>query len=85
MGRFMTELSGTGDVGIWHETYQVQAAGIETVYSGMPVFGLAKATTHVPIGADTHTARQRIGHFTPHDKPADADPGPRDRTVAGSL
>ena len=67
--RFMKELSGTGDVGIWHETYQVPAAGIETVYSGMPLFGLAKATTQVPIGPGTHTARQRIGHFASQPSP----------------
>jgi hypothetical protein len=60
--RFMKELSGTGDVGIWHETYQVPAAGIETVYSGMPLFGLAKATAQVPIGRGTNTAKQRMGH-----------------------
>jgi hypothetical protein len=60
--RFMKELSGTGDVGIWHETYQVPAAGIETVYSGMPLFGLAKATAQIPIGRGTSTAKQRMGH-----------------------
>jgi hypothetical protein len=59
--RFMKEVSGTGDIGIWHETYQVPAAGIETVYSGMPAFGLAKATAMVPIGPGTNTAKQRMG------------------------
>ncbi|MFF2344780.1 DUF4188 domain-containing protein [Pseudarthrobacter sp. NPDC058119] len=59
--RFMKELAGTGDVGVWHETYQVPAAGVEVVYSGMPVFGLAKATNHLPIGPGTNTARQRMG------------------------
>ena len=29
-----------GDVGIWHETYQVAAGSYETVYQGMPPFGL---------------------------------------------
>ncbi|NOJ58931.1 DUF4188 domain-containing protein [Arthrobacter sp. 260] len=59
--RFMKELSGTGDVGIWHETYQVPTTGIETVYNGMPLFGLAKATAHVPIGVRNNTAKQRMG------------------------
>lgn len=59
--RFMKELSGSGDVGVWHETYQVPASGIETVYNGMPLFGLAKATTQVPIGPGSHTAKQRMG------------------------
>ncbi len=29
-----------GDVGIWHETYQVRAGEYETVYSGMPEWGV---------------------------------------------
>jgi hypothetical protein len=59
--RFMKEVAGTGDVGVWHETYQVPAAGIEVIYNGMPLFGLAKATTHVPVGAGSNTAKQRMG------------------------
>ena len=31
-----------GDVGIWHETYKVAAGEYETVYSGMPAFGLGR-------------------------------------------
>ncbi|WP_426997902.1 DUF4188 domain-containing protein [Pseudarthrobacter sp. N5] len=59
--RFMKELAGRGDIGVWHETYQVPAAGVEVVYNGMPLFGLAKATTHVPIGTGSNTAKQRMG------------------------
>ena len=58
--RFMKAVAGTGDVGVWHETYQVPAAGIETIYSGMPRFGLARATGHTPVGPGTATARQRL-------------------------
>src|SRR4051812_37513999 len=36
-----------GSVGIWHETYLVDRA--ETIYSGMPPSGLAKATRVVPV------------------------------------
>ncbi|MEO3935813.1 DUF4188 domain-containing protein [Dermatophilaceae bacterium Soc4.6] len=36
-------------VGIWHETYAVPAGGHESVYVGMPLTGLASATTSVPI------------------------------------
>ena len=32
------------DVGIWHETYRVKAGEYECIYSGMPPFGLAKAS-----------------------------------------
>ena len=38
-----------GVVGIWHETYAVPAGGHESVYVGMPVTGLAAATTSLPI------------------------------------
>ena len=44
-----------GVVGIWHETFEVEQA--ESVYVGMPVIGLAKATTAVPVGAHHDAAR----------------------------
>ena len=47
-----------GAVGIWHETYVVDRA--ETVYSGMPVSGLAAATAAVPIARRGETARERL-------------------------
>jgi hypothetical protein len=59
----MKETAGSGNVGVWHETYQIPAAGIEVIYNGMPLFGLAKATAHVPVGAGTQTAKQRMGRF----------------------
>ncbi|MBH1933951.1 DUF4188 domain-containing protein [Streptomyces sp. AV19] len=31
---------GAGRVGIWHETYEVPAGASESVYSGMPGYGL---------------------------------------------
>ncbi len=61
--RFMKEGAGSGDVGVWHETCLVPAPGIETIYNGMPRVGLAKATAHVPVGAGTNTAGQRMGRF----------------------
>jgi hypothetical protein len=61
--RFMKETAGKGDVGVWHETYQVPSTGIETIYNGMPLFGLAKATAHMQVGAGTHTAKQRMGRL----------------------
>lgn len=57
----MKEIAGSGDIGVWHETYQVPASGIEVVYNGMPMFGLAKATTHVQVGPGSNTAKQRMG------------------------
>lgn len=49
------------DVGIWHETYQVQPGNAEGVYVNMPVFGLAEAIGHEPVGPGSRTARQRMG------------------------
>jgi Domain of unknown function (DUF4188) len=48
-----------GAVGIWHETYLVPAGGFEAIYSGMPPYGLARATESVPI-VTRHAARDRV-------------------------
>ena len=48
-------------VGIFHETYLAPASGREAVYVGMPRYGLAKATSWVPITPATTTARRRMG------------------------
>jgi hypothetical protein len=47
-----------GAVGIWHETYRVDRA--ETLYSGMPPFGLAAATAAVPVARRGEAARERL-------------------------
>jgi hypothetical protein len=48
-----------GAVGIWHETYVVERA--ETIYAGMPVSGLAAATSLVPVVRRGETAAERLG------------------------
>jgi hypothetical protein len=48
------------DVGIWHETYQVRSGEYETVYSGMPPYGLGAAGKLVPAGRGRESARERI-------------------------
>ena len=58
---FRRTMQGSGTVGVWHETYQVPVADLEAVYVDMPAFGLAAATSHVPVGPGTKTARQRLG------------------------
>jgi len=50
-----------GDVGIWHETYKVRAGEYECVYSGMPLFGLAKASRTLDAEGDLESARGRLG------------------------
>jgi hypothetical protein len=49
-----------GDVGIWHETYQVRAGDYEVIYSGMPRFGLGTVGTLVPVAARRDSARERM-------------------------
>lgn len=49
-----------GDVGIWHETYQVRAGEYECVYSGMPLFGLARASAARDAAGPLDTARGRL-------------------------
>ena len=48
-----------GAVGVWHETYVVERA--ESIYSGMPVSGLAAATSSVPVGRRGESAAERLG------------------------
>ena len=49
-------------VGIYHETYKVQAGQYEAIYGNMPLFGLAAATQHQPISMGRYqTARRRLG------------------------
>src|SRR6478609_4450275 len=48
-----------GAVGIWHETFLVERA--ETIYAGMPVSGLAAATSAVPVARRGETATERLG------------------------
>lgn len=58
---FNRAVGNDGSVGIWHETYQVQAGQSEAIYGNMPLFGLAKATRHVPAVGKRETARRRMG------------------------
>lgn len=47
-------------VGIYHETYELQARNYESVYGNMPLHGLSKAMAHVPITKDRVSARKRL-------------------------
>lgn len=59
--RFNRAVRDSGDVGIWHETYRVRAGEYEALYGNMPSFGLAAATTHVPVDSKGQSAARRIG------------------------
>ena len=59
--RFNRAIRDSGEVGIWHETFQVRAGEYEAVYANMPVFGLAAASAHVPVARKGQAAAARIG------------------------
>jgi hypothetical protein len=50
--------TAAGAVGIWHETFQVARA--ESVYLAMPVLGLARATSVLPLVGKGSRSRDRI-------------------------
>ncbi|UPV75021.1 DUF4188 domain-containing protein [Halorussus limi] len=53
--------SGTGDVGIFHETYVVDPGDCESVYNNMPQFGLGAAGTLRRAEGAVETAGKRLG------------------------
>jgi len=67
--RFNRRVGRNGDVGIWHETYRVSTANIETIYGNMPVFGLAAACGSTPVRRGHESAAVRMG-VTEVDEPA---------------
>jgi len=59
--QFNKKVGSSGEVGIWHETFKVQAGEYECMYGNMPRVGLAAAADHLPIGRKSDSAAQRIG------------------------
>jgi hypothetical protein len=64
---FNKAVGGNGDVGIWHESYQIKAGHYETLYGNMPKFGLATAAgaEHIPVARKGETAAARRGAALP--------------------
>ena len=62
---FNRRVGGDGSVGIWHETYVVDRAQYECIYSNMPRFGLGSASEHLQVTGLLDTARNRIGKAEP--------------------
>jgi hypothetical protein len=69
--RFNKAVGASKDVGIWHETYQVRAGEYEAIYGNMPEFGLARATSHVPVAVRGQSAAARIGASATDDPALD--------------
>jgi hypothetical protein len=72
---FNRRVGSDGSVGIWHETYLVNAGQFECVYGNMPLLGLAAATAHVPAIGNRETARLRIGGRSEPAVPSPPTPG----------
>ena len=66
---FNQRVRDSGDVGIWHETYRVDPANCEAIYSNMPRVGLAAHGNHRPIGSTSQTAPMRIGAVKSDEPP----------------
>ncbi len=57
---FNKRVGSSGDVGVYHETYRVGPGRYESIYTNMPVMGLADAGSSVAVERRTDTARDRI-------------------------
>jgi hypothetical protein len=58
---FNRKVGGNGAVGVFHESYLVKAGEYECVYANMPLFGLAKASEHLPAVGRMQSAKSRLG------------------------
>lgn len=58
--RFRRQVGDSDVVGVWHETYVSAPGSREVIYANMPVFGLAGALGHEPVGRGRATAAQRL-------------------------
>ncbi|KAB3542557.1 DUF4188 domain-containing protein [Bacillus safensis] len=47
-------------VGIFHETYQIQAGSYESIYVNMPSYGLGQAKSPISISKGQQTAKERL-------------------------
>jgi Domain of unknown function (DUF4188) len=57
---FNRKIASNGDVGIWHETYLVNAGAHESVYNNMPLWGLAAAGGLVAAEGSRKSAKGRL-------------------------
>ena len=57
---FYQLVGGAGEVGIWHETYQVNPGQFETFYANMPRLGLGEVMGLVPAAGRRNAARERL-------------------------
>ncbi len=65
---FNRRVAGSGDVGIWHETYVVRADQVESIYGNMPPIGLGAALGLAPAGTRRATTAVRRVHGAAGDR-----------------
>ncbi len=58
--KFFKQSFKSGAVGIWHETYKVEAGAFENIYGNMPLFGLGAATKAIPVKGKLETMKGRL-------------------------
>ena len=68
---FNKRIRGSGDIGIWHETYKVRAGEYEAIYGNMPQVGLGALGDHAPLGSAS-TAARRAGVRPDDQAPVEA-------------
>ncbi|WP_033543142.1 DUF4188 domain-containing protein [Planococcus sp. CAU13] len=57
---FNKKVGNNDAVGIYHETYELEAGNYESIYGNMPRHGLSKALTHIPITKERVSAQKRL-------------------------
>ncbi|MEE4301610.1 MAG: DUF4188 domain-containing protein [Pseudomonadales bacterium] len=71
-------IKGNDSVGIWHETFLVQAGQYEAIYGNMPRYGLAHAGELVDARGAFTSSLGRLGRSAGEDQPLDEDGRPRE-------
>jgi fumigallin biosynthesis monooxygenase-like protein len=57
--RFNQAVGDSGDVGIWHETFEVRDGHYEVLYGNMPQVGFATAGDYLPMRNSLRSSTQR--------------------------
>ena len=57
--KFLKKVGPSGDVGIWHETYEIKNGSYENIYANMPPFLLGKISPLHKIDTKNNSARKR--------------------------
>lgn len=56
----------SGDVGLWHELYQVRPGNYEAVYTAMPATGIGSFGTLIPAKQHRNSSRERMEAVSPN-------------------